>query len=285
MSTTALPRRTPLPTRFTPTVDTPAVDASSVATAAHAPAVVVRALDLWYGRFHALHGVTLEIPATGILALVGPSGCGKSTLLRCLNRMNDLVPDMRVTGEVLVGGANVLGAEVDVDALRRTVGMVFQKPNPFPLSIRDNLTFGPAAAGVRGRAQLDQIARDALERVGLWSVLGARWHERALALPPEQQQRLCIARMLTTAPSVLLFDEPCSTLDPAGTAVVETLMLDLAREHPVVVVTHNMQQALRLGGRMAFMLLGDLVETGDTAALFADAADHRTRDYLNGRFG
>ena len=255
-----------------------------------APAVVVRELDLWYGAFHALRRVSLDVPARGVTALIGPSGCGKSTLLRCMNRMNDLVPGVRVQGTLQVHGADAYAPRTDVEALRRRVGMVFQRPNPFPLSVFDNVAYGPRAhgaptRGARARAALADRVEGALRAVGLWEALADRLDEDALRLAPEQQQRLCVARMLATEPEVLLFDEPCSALDPIATRLVEELMLALGERWPVIVVTHSMQQARRCSAHAAFMLLGELVEAGATAELFERARDPRTADYVAGRFG
>ena len=266
-----------------PQCDARAQDARDADVAA--PAIAVRDLDLWYGDFRALRGVSLDVPARGVTALIGPSGCGKSTLLRCLSRMTDLVPGVRVRGAVRVHGVDVLAPAADVEALRGRVGMVFQKPNPFPLDVFDNVAYGPRAAGVRGRAALATRVERALRQVGLWDALGHRLDGDALALAPEQQQRLCIARMLATEPYVLLFDEPCSTLDPIATRTIEGLMTTLAVHRPVVVVTHSMQQARRVADVVAFLLLGELVEVGPTARVFAHAADSRTADYVAGRFG
>jgi phosphate transport system ATP-binding protein len=240
---------------------------------------VVRDLDVWYGAFQALQRVSLDVPPRGVTALIGPSGCGKSTLLRCLDRMNDLVPHTRVHGSVRVLGEEVYAPGVDVEALRRRVGMVFQRPNPFPLSVFDNVAYGPRVHGLRRRDALAARVEASLRRVGLWDALADRLGDDALALSPEQQQRLCVARMLANEPDVLLFDEPCSTLDPIATATIEALMTELGARYPVILVTHNMQQAHRVADVVAFMLLGELLEVGPTQQVFTAARDPRTADY------
>lgn len=249
------------------------------------PVVSIQHLDLWYGEFQALRDVSLDIAERGVTALIGPSGCGKSTLLRCINRMNDLVPGARVLGRIRVDGMEVYDRRTNVEELRRRVGMVFQRPNPFPLSVFDNVAFGPRAHGTRRRAVLRERVEDALRQVDLWSTLASKLEDDALTLSPEEQQRLCVARMLATGPEVLLFDEPCSALDPIATRTIEELMRELGRRWPVLVVTHNMQQARRVADRVAFMLLGELVEAGPTEEVFAAARDPRTADYVSGRFG
>jgi phosphate transport system ATP-binding protein len=247
--------------------------------------VSVCGFDLHYGAFHALQQVSMEIPDRQVTALIGPSGCGKSTLLRSINRMNDLVPGVRVSGQITVKGVEAYGAGMSTDVLRRHVGMVFQRPNPFPLSVLDNLAYGPRLDGRLAGGKARELAESLLTEVGLWEALRDRLDRSALLLSPEQQQRLCIARALATRPAVLLMDEPCSALDPEATARVEELMLRLSAQHAVVVVTHNMQQAQRVASHCGFMLMGELVEFGATLQLFAAARDGRTADYVAGRFG
>lgn len=247
----------------------------------------IRVVDfnLHYGDFHALKSVHVEIPARRITALIGPSGCGKSTLLRSLNRMNDLIPGARATGQIAIDGDDVYGARVDVEQLRRRVGMVFQRPNPFPLSVFDNVAYGPRLHGKPSPATLSVSVQEALRGVGLWEPLKDHLDDNALSLPAEQQQRLCIARALATKPDVLLMDEPCSALDPIATRRIEGLMGELVDRYTIVVVTHNMQQAQRVSSHAGFMLMGELVEFGLTARVFEDARDQRTADYVAGRFG
>ena len=249
------------------------------------PAVSVRGFDLHYGGFHALQQVSMDIPDRQVTALIGPSGCGKSTLLRSINRMNDLVPGVRVAGQITVKGVEAYGTGMSTDVLRRHVGMVFQRPNPFPLSVLDNLAYGPRLDGRLSGGKARDLAESLLTEVGLWEALRDGLDRSALRLSPEQQQRLCIARALATRPAVLLMDEPCSALDPEATARVEALMVRLATQHAVVVVTHNMQQAQRVASHCGFMLMGELVEFGATLQLFSAARDGRTADYVAGRFG
>jgi phosphate transport system ATP-binding protein len=245
--------------------------------------VTVEQLDLWYGDFQALKGVSLGMGANEVTALIGPSGCGKSTLLRTLNRMCDLVEGVRHDGSVRLDGTDVFAG--DANELRLKVGMVFQHPNPFPMSIRDNVAYGPRHHhGVRGQAT-DELVEGALRRAGLWDEVKDDLDHSALGLSGGQQQRLCIARAIAMAPEVLLMDEPTSALDPISTSMVEELIRDLASDHTVVVVTHNMQQATRVSDHCAFFLLGELVETAPTSELFAHPHDKRTEDYLTGRFG
>ena len=252
---------------------------------AHAVKLEARDLHLYYGQFHALQGVTVTIRAQRVTAIIGPSGCGKSTLLRCFNRMNDLIDECRVTGEVQLDGTSIYGNGLALTALRKRVGMVFQRPNPFPLSIRDNLTFGPEVHGQRRRDALDGIVESSLHAVELWTPLRDRLHHSALTLSLEQQQCLCIARLLTVQPEVLLMDEPCSALDPVATAKIEELIYTLKRDYTIVIVTHNMQQAARVSDEAGMMLLGELIEFGPTDQLFTKPRDHRTEAYLTGRFG
>jgi phosphate transport system ATP-binding protein len=245
----------------------------------------VEHLDLWYGTFQGLKNVNVVFPARQITALIGPSGCGKSTLLRCMNRMNDLVAGARVTGAVYLDDEDILGDRVDVELLRRRVGMVFQRPNPFPLSVFDNVAYGPRLHGERNAATLRRTVDAALAAVGLLGVAGFRLEQPALALSGERQQRLCIARALATAPDVLLMDEPCSALDPGATAGIEALMQTLVQSYTIVIVTHNMAQARRASHRTGFMLMGELVEIDETARVFDAPGDERTRAYIAGQYG
>ena len=244
-----------------------------------------KTLNLWYGEHHALHDVSLSVPEKSITALIGPSGCGKSTFLKTLNRMNDLIPGVKITGEVNYKGQNILAPSVDVNALRREIGMVFQKPNPFPMSIYDNVASGPRTHGVRNKAELDELVESSLRGAALWDEVKDRLKKSALGLSGGQQQRLCIARALAVEPEVLLMDEPTSALDPGSTMKVEELMSELKKNYTVVIVTHNMQQAARISDRTAFFLLGELVEVGPTNQIFSAPQDKRTEDYISGRFG
>ena len=244
-----------------------------------------KTLNLWYGEHHALHDVSLSVPEKSITALIGPSGCGKSTFLKTLNRMNDLIPGVKITGEVNYKGQNILAPSVDVSALRREIGMVFQKPNPFPMSIYDNVAYGPRTHGVRARAKLDDIVERSLRGAAIWDEVKDRLKKNALGLSGGQQQRLCIARALAVEPEVLLMDEPTSALDPISTSRVEELALELKENYTIVIVTHHLQQAVRISDRTAFFLLGELVECGDTERIFSQPADKRTEDYITGRFG
>ncbi len=244
-----------------------------------------KTLNLWYGEHHALHDVSLSVPEKSITALIGPSGCGKSTFLKTLNRMNDLIPGVKITGEVNYKGTNILAPSVDVSALRREIGMVFQKPNPFPMSIYDNVAYGPRTHGVRGKAKLDDIVERSLWGAAIWDEVKDRLKKNALGLSGGQQQRLCIARALAVEPEVLLMDEPTSALDPISTSRIEELALELKERYTIVIVTHNMQQAVRISDQTAFFLLGELVECGSTEQLFSQPTDKRTEDYITGRFG
>ena len=244
-----------------------------------------KTLNLWYGEHHALHDVSLSVPEKSITALIGPSGCGKSTFLKTLSRMNDLIPGVKITGEVNYKGENILVPSVDVNALRREIGMVFQKPNPFPMSIYDNVAYGPRTHGVRGKAKLDDIVERSLRGAAIWDEVKDRLKKNALGLSGGQQQRLCIARALAVEPEVLLMDEPTSALDPISTSRIEELALELKENYTIVIVTHNMQQAVRISDRTAFFLLGELVEYGGTEQLFSQPTDKRTEDYITGRFG
>ena len=241
-------------------------------------------LNLHYGSFHALKDVNLHIEEGKITAFIGPSGCGKSTLLKTLNRMNDLIPDCRVTGKVTLDGENIYG-DMDVNLLRRRVGMVFQKPNPFPMSVYDNIAYGPRTHGVRRRAQLDDTVEASLRAAAIWDEVRDRLHKSALGLSGGQQQRLCIARALAVQPEVLLMDEPTSALDPISTSKIEELCLELKGRYTIAIVTHNMQQAVRISDVTAFFLLGEMVECGRTERLFSMPRDKRTEDYITGRFG
>ena len=245
----------------------------------------VRDLNLYYGQFHALKGVSMDIPEKEVTAFIGPSGCGKSTFLKTLNRMNDLVEGCRITGDVKLDGVDIFKDKLDVNVLRKRVGMVFQKPNPFPMSIYDNITYGPKLHGVRNKAELDELVESSLRGAALWDEVKDRLKKSALGLSGGQQQRLCIARALAVKPEVLLMDEPTSALDPGSTMKVEELMSELKKNYTVVIVTHNMQQAARISDRTAFFLLGELVEVGPTAQIFSAPQDKRTEDYISGRFG
>ena len=242
-------------------------------------------LNLWYGEHHALHDVSLSVPERSITALIGPSGCGTSTSLKTLTRMNDLIPGVRITGQVEYKGTDILASGVDVNSLRREIGMVFQKPNPFPMSIYDNVAYGPRTHGVRGKAKLDDIVERSLRGAAIWDEVKDRLKKNALGLSGGQQQRLCIARALAVEPEVLLMDEPTSALDPISTSRIEELALELKERYTIVIVTHNMQQAVRISDRTAFFLLGELVECGETERIFSQPADKRTEDYITGRFG
>jgi len=247
-------------------------------------------LAVYYNGRPAIEGISLKIPRRRITAIIGPSGCGKSTLLRCFNRMNDLIPSARVTGRVLFEGVDLYGPDVDVVEVRRRIGMVFQKPNPFPKSIYENVAFGPRIQGIRDRRRLDEIVERCLRAAALWDEVKDKLHQNALTLSGGQQQRLCIARALATEPEVLLMDEPASALDPIATMKIEDLMRELAREYTIVIVTHNMQQAARVSDYTAFMLAGEdwvgrLIEFGPTQQIFTRPRDRRTEDYITGRFG
>ena len=242
-------------------------------------------LKLWYGEKQALHGTTIAIPKHEITALIGPSGCGKSTFLKTLNRMQDLVPGVRIEGQVLYEGQNIYDPQVDVTWLRKRIGMVFQKPNPFPMSIYDNIAYGPRTHGVRSKAKLDEIVERSARSAAIWDEVKDRLKSSALGLSGGQQQRLCIARALAVEPEVLLMDESTSALDPISTGKIEDLALQLKEKYTVVMVTHNMQQAARISDNCAFFLLGELVEFDKTDRLFSDPRDKRTEDYITGRFG
>ena len=247
--------------------------------------ITVEGLDLWYGSTQALHHVSMDIPEKSITALIGPSGCGKSTFLKTLDRMNDLVPGVRIEGTVEYDGKNIFAPEADVNELRRQVGMVFQKPNPFPMSIYDNVAYGPRTHGVRNRAKLDEIVEQSLRSAAIWDEVKDRLKKNALGLSGGQQQRLCIARALAVEPRVLLMDEPTSALDPISTSKIEELAMELKKRYTIVIVTHNMQQALRISDRTAFFLLGELIEYDDTEKMFSTPSQKKTEDYITGRFG
>ena len=242
-------------------------------------------LNLWYGQNHALRGVNIDIPEHEITAFIGPSGCGKSTFLRTLNRMNDLIPSVRITGEVNYRGQNIYDDGVDPTWLRKQVGMVFQKANPFPMSIYDNVAYGPRTHGIRSRVKLDEIVENSLRAAAIWDEVKDRLKKNALGLSGGQQQRLCIARALAVEPEVLLMDESTSALDPISTSKIEDLAAELKNKYTVIMVTHNMQQAARISDNTAFFLLGELVEFGKTEQVFSTPADKRTEDYITGRFG
>jgi phosphate transport system ATP-binding protein len=247
--------------------------------------ISVKDLDLYYGDFKALKNINIEIEPNEITAFIGPSGCGKSTLLRCLNRMNDLVEGCRIEGNVLLDGTDIYGKNVDVNLLRKKVGMVFQKPNPFPMSIYDNIAYGPRTHGIKNKAQLDEIVETSLKNAAIWDECKDRLKSSALGMSGGQQQRLCIARALACQPEVILMDEPTSALDPISTSKIEELVLELKKKYTVVIVTHNMQQAVRISDKTAFFLLGDLVEYGQTDQIFSVPKDKRTENYITGRFG
>ena len=247
--------------------------------------ITVKNLCLWYKSVQALKNVSVSVPEKSITALIGPSGCGKSTFLKTLNRMNDLVPGVKITGEVTYDGTNIFDPGVDVNELRRNVGMVFQKPNPFPMSVYDNVAYGPRTHGITNRVRLDETVEKALRDAAIWDEVKDRLKKNALGLSGGQQQRLCIARALAVKPQVLLMDEPTSALDPISTSRIEELVLQLKENYTIITVTHNMQQAARISDMTAFFLLGELVEFGGTETLFSQPSDKRTEDYITGRFG
>ncbi len=249
------------------------------------PIIQTKDLHLYYGNFEALKGISMEIGEKEITAFIGPSGCGKSTYLKTLNRMNDLVPGVRIEGDVLFKGEDIFKSDVDVTILRKKIGMVFQKPNPFPMSIYDNIAYGPRLHGTHSRAQLDELVEKSLRGAALWDEVKDRLKKSALGLSGGQQQRMCIARALAVEPDVLLMDEPTSALDPASTMRIEELMTELKKNYTVVIVTHNMQQAARISDKCAFFLVGELVEFGETQQIFGMPKDKRTEDYITGRFG
>lgn len=245
----------------------------------------IRDLCLWYGENQALKNVSMEIPRQNITAFIGPSGCGKSTFLKTLNRMNDLIREVRITGEVYYEGRDIYAKKVDVNALRKEIGMVFQKPNPFPMSVYDNVAYGPRTHGITNRARLDEIVEQALQGAAIWDEVKDRLKKNALGLSGGQQQRLCIARALAVQPSILLMDEPTSALDPISTSKIEELVLALKEKYTIVMVTHNMQQAVRVSNYTAFFLMGELVEFDRTERIFSNPQKKKTEDYITGRFG
>ena len=247
--------------------------------------ITAKDLCLWYGATQALKNINIEIPERSITALIGPSGCGKSTFLKTLNRMNDLIPSVRIEGRVTYGGQDIFAPSVDVNDLRKEIGMVFQKPNPFPMSIYDNIAYGPRTHGIKNKIQLDDIVEEALQGAAIWDEVKDRLKKSALGLSGGQQQRLCIARAMAVKPKVLLMDEPTSALDPISTSKIEDLTQQLKKDYTIIMVTHNMQQAVRISDNTAFFLLGELVEFGDTEQMFSQPQDKRTEDYITGRFG
>ena len=246
--------------------------------------ITAKDLNLWYGTSQALKNINMNISEKEITALIGPSGCGKSTYLKTLNRMNDLVENCRISGEVMLSGINIY-KQIDVNILRKRVGMVFQKPNPFPMSIYDNIAYGPRIHGIRSRVKLDEIVERSLTQAAIWEECKDRLKKSALGMSGGQQQRLCIARALAVEPEVLLMDEPTSALDPISTSKIEDLAMELKEKYTIIMVTHNMQQAVRIADKTAFFLLGEVVEFGDTQTMFSTPADKRTEDYITGRFG
>ncbi|MFR6025343.1 MAG: phosphate ABC transporter ATP-binding protein PstB [Christensenellales bacterium] len=250
-----------------------------------ADAFTVQNMDLYYGSFHALKNINLNIASGEITAFIGPSGCGKSTFLKSLNRMNDLVEGCKITGDIRLMGENIYDKRMDVSLLRRRVGMVFQKPNPFPMSVYDNIAYGPRTHGMRKKAELDEIVEKSLRDAAIWDELKDRLKKSALGLSGGQQQRLCIARALAVKPEVILMDEPTSALDPISTSKIEDLVMDIKKDYTIVMVTHNMQQAVRVSDTTVFFLLGEIVESGATGQMFSMPKDKRTEDYITGRFG
>ena len=247
--------------------------------------ITVKDLCLWYGSHKALKDINIDIPPKSITALIGPSGCGKSTFIKTLNRMNDLIPDVKITGEIRYKGNNIFDPSVDVNELRREIGMVFQKPNPFPMSVYDNIAYGPRTHGIKNKAKLDDIVERSLRDAAIWDEVKDRLKKNALGLSGGQQQRLCIARALAVEPEIILMDEPTSALDPISTSKIEDLCIQLKGKYTIVMVTHNMQQAVRISDRTAFFLLGELIECDSTDKLFSQPEDKRTEDYITGRFG
>ena len=248
-------------------------------------AITAKNLCLWYGSAQALKNINIQIPENNITALIGPSGCGKSTFLKTLNRMNDLIPGVKITGEVRYQDRDIFAPGLDVNALRKEIGMVFQKPNPFPMSIYDNIAYGPRTHGIKSKAKLDELVEQSLRGAAIWDEVKDRLKKSALGLSGGQQQRLCIARALAVEPKVLLMDEPTSALDPISTSKIEELAMQLKERYTIVIVTHNMQQAVRISDRTAFFLLGELIEYDETEKLFSQPVNQRTEDYITGRFG
>lgn len=247
--------------------------------------ITVKDMNLWYSNYHALKNISIDIPANKITALIGPSGCGKSTFLKTLNRMNDLVDGVKITGSIQYDNKEIFGDDIDVNELRRQIGMVFQKPNPFPMSIYDNIAYGPRTHGIKNKIALDEIVEESLKAAAIWDEVKDRLKKSALGLSGGQQQRLCIARALAVQPKILLMDEPTSALDPISTSKIEDLVGELKSQLSIVVVTHNMQQAVRISDKTAFFLLGELIEYSDTEKMFSFPEDKRTEDYITGRFG
>ena len=245
----------------------------------------VENMCLWYGSHQALKDINIEIPEKSITALIGPSGCGKSTFLKTLDRMNDLIPDGKITGSVLYKGEDIFDSSVDVSELRRQVGMVFQKPNPFPMSIYDNIAYGPRTHGIKRKSELDEIVEQSLKNAAIWDEMKDNLKKSALALSGGQQQRLCIARALAVAPDVLLMDEPTSALDPISTSKIEDCVMELKEKYTIIIVTHNMQQAVRISDKTVFFLLGEIIEAGNTEQIFSMPKNKKTEDYITGRFG
>ena len=247
--------------------------------------ITVKDICLWYGETQALIDISLNIEEHSITALIGPSGCGKSTFLKNLNRMNDLIPDVKITGEIKYKDQDIYAPSVDVNELRKEIGMVFQKPNPFPMSIYDNIAYGPRTHGIRKKSELDEIVEKSLKGAAIWDEVSDRLNKNALGLSGGQQQRLCIARALAVEPDILLMDEPTSALDPISTSKIEDLILELKKKYTIIIVTHNMQQAVRISDNTAFFLLGELIEYGNTEKIFSTPAKQKTEDYITGRFG
>ena len=247
--------------------------------------ITVKDMNLWYSNYHALKNISIDIPANKITALIGPSGCGKSTFLKTLNRMNDLVDGVKITGSIQYDNKEIFGDDIDVNELRRQIGMVFQKPNPFPMSIYVNIAYGPRTHGIKNKIALDEIVEESLKAAAIWDEVKDRLKKSALGLSGGQQQRLCIARALAVQPKILLMDEPTSALDPISTSKIEDLVGELKSQLPIVIVTHNMQQAVRISDKTAFFLLGELIEYSDTEKMFSFPEDKRTEDYITGRFG
>lgn len=247
--------------------------------------IKIENLDLFYGNFHALKKINLNIEPNGITAFIGPSGCGKSTLLKSLNRMNDMIEDCRITGKITLDGENIFDSHMDVNLLRKKVGMVFQKPNPFPMSIYDNIAYGPRTHGIKRKSELDEIVEQSLKNAAIWDEMKDNLKKSALALSGGQQQRLCIARALAVAPDVLLMDEPTSALDPISTSKIEDCVMELKEKYTIIIVTHNMQQAVRISDKTVFFLLGEIIEAGNTEQIFSMPKNKKTEDYITGRFG
>ena len=247
--------------------------------------IKIENLDLFYGNFHALKKINLNIEPNEITAFIGPSGCGKSTLLKSLNRMNDMIEDCRITGKITLDGENIFDSHMDVNLLRKKVGMVFQKPNPFPMSIYDNIAYGPRTHGIKRKSELDEIVEQSLKNAAIWDEMKDNLKKSALALSGGQQQRLCIARALAVAPDVLLMDEPTSALDPISTSKIEDCVMELKEKYTIIIVTHNMQQAVRISDKTVFFLLGEIIEAGNTEQIFSIPKNKKTEDYITGRFG